>query len=46
MLYINIVHHFYAYYLPNLMLHGYFISANLQILGQEKIKRKEQKLAN
>ena len=37
---------FYAYYLPYLMLHGYFVSAIFQILGQEQIRRKEWKLAN
>jgi len=37
---------FYAYYLPLLMLYGYFVSVILQILGQDQIRRKEQKLVN
>ena len=37
---------FYAYYFSYWMLHGYFVSVILQILGQEQIRRKERKLAN
>jgi len=35
---------FYAYYLPYLILHGYFVSVILQILGQEQIRRKIAKI--
>ena len=45
-LYIHVLHHFFAYYLSHLMLHVYFINVILQILGQEKIRRKERKLMN
>ena len=33
---------FYIYYLPYLMLHGYFVSVILQIFGQEKIRKKSE----
>jgi len=36
---------FYAYYLSYLMLHGYFVSVILQILGQEQIRRKRAKIS-
>jgi len=39
-----ILYHFYTYYLPHLMLHGYFISVILQILDQEEIRRKTKKI--